>query len=250
MGESNSNPADEVVIDGSTIKIPLTDHVHSLAGTPLQRQESPPTIDRPLRIRGIANQQHALMGLNVAAQITVEEGLGDYAFAYNQHANGLVEGTVGDGCAEGMLSGSVRVRGDAGTGAGCSLSGGTLAIYGHAGAYCGAVMRGGELFVRGNVGPAAASRALWGTLVIGGNAGEGLGDAMRGATIFIRGTCPALGRGVREAELRERERLRLGLLLINAGIRGDAKEFRRIVSDVTLQRETTRGRGEVNPSWK
>ncbi len=111
-------------------------------------------------------------------------------------------------------------------------------------------MRGGEIFIRGNAGPQAAARALWGTIVIGGDADGGLGDSMRGATIFIRGKANMLGRGVREAPLREREKLRLGLLLINAGIRGDVKDFRRIVSEVTLREEANRPRGEINPSWR
>ena len=112
-------------------------------------------------------------------------------------------------------------------------------------------MRGGELFVRGNVGPGAAAGSLWGTIVIGGDAEEGLGDSMRGSTIFLKGKVAALGRGVREAPLREREKLRLGLLLINAGIRGEAKDFRRIVSDVTLKGDDAkRPKGELNPSWR
>jgi formylmethanofuran dehydrogenase subunit C len=100
------------------------------------------------------------------------------------------------------------------------------------------------------VGPEAAAAALWGTIVIGGDAGEGLGDLMRGATVFLRGQAKSLGRGVQEAPLREREKLRLGLLLINAGIRGEVSDFRRIVSEVTLREESTRRRGEVDPSWR
>lgn len=205
---------------------------------------------RTLRLRGLQRRDHVLMGLDTLVQISVEGPLGDYAFAFNRQASAIVEGSVGDGCGDGMISGSVRVRGRAGRGVGCSMSGGTLAIYGDAGAYCGAAMRGGELFVRGDAGPAAGSRALWGTIVIGGDAAEGLGDLMRGATIFIRGQCARLGQGVCQAELRERERLRLGLLLINAGIRGDVADFRRIVSEVSLERERNRKRGEIDPSWR
>ena len=41
----------------------------------------------------------------------------------------------------------------------------------------------------------------------------------------------------------------LGLLLINASIRGDAKEFRRIVPEAMLKAEKSQ-RGEINPNWR
>lgn len=204
-----------------------------------------------IQITGATGRDSFLVNLGIAANIQVDGVLGDYAFAFNRVTNIRMEGNVGDGAGEGMISGAVRVRGNAGVGAGTAISGGTLAIYGIAGDYCGAAMRGGELFVRGNVGAAAGAGSLWGTIVIGGDAGEGLGDAMRGSTIFLRGNAVSLGRGVREAPLREREKLRLGLLLINAGIRGDVKDFRRIVSEATLRSdEAKRPKGELNPSWR
>lgn len=204
-----------------------------------------------IQIAGVQGRDSLLMDLGLATSIQVAGPLGDYAFAFNRMADVRIDGDVGDGAGEGMISGAVRVRGNAGCGAGTAISGGTLAIYGSAGDYCGAAMRGGELFVRGNVGAGAGSGSLWGTIVIGGDAGEGLGDAMRGSTIFLRGKVAALGRGVREAPLREREKLRLGLLLINAGIRGDAKDFRRIVSEVTLRGDDAkRPKSELNPSWR
>ncbi|WP_164101590.1 tributyrin esterase [Candidatus Laterigemmans baculatus] len=209
-----------------------------------------PATAASVQIRGAAGTDRFLMALDTPLQLVVEGPLGDYAFAFHRQAQVRVNGAVGDGVAEGMASGVVRIDGDAGVGAGTAVSGGTLAIYGAAGARCGAALQGGEIFVRGNVGPGAASGAVGGTIVIGGDAAEGLGDAMRGTTVFIRGRVAALGRGAREAPLRERERLRLGLLLINAGIRGDAKEFRRIVSDALLQHEARRPRGELDPSWR
>lgn len=204
----------------------------------------------PFHITGAVGREHLLMALDAPVDLVVDGPLGDYAFALNRQAKIRVEGSVGDGVAEGMSSGSVRIRGDAGVGAGVAIRGGTLAIYGAAAANCGAALQGGEVFVRGNVGRGAAAGAVGGTVVIGGDAAEGLGDAMQGTTIFIRGKIASLGRGVREAPLRERERLRLGLLLINAGIRGDVKDFRRIVSQLTLQEEARKPRGEVDPSWR
>lgn len=211
-----------------------------------------PALDKPplVRVHGAVKQHSALMALNLPIRLDVMGPLGDYAFAFNRQADALVRGDVGHAVADGMRSGAVRIRGAAGQAAGVAMAGGTLAIYGNAGDRCGAGMCGGEIFVRGNVGDQAAVGAIGGTIVIGGNAGRGLGDAMNNATIFIRGSAASLGQDVAEAPLRERERLRLGLLLINASIRGDAKEFRRIIPQAVLDEERSRPRGEVNPSWR
>jgi hypothetical protein len=53
-----------------------------------------------------------------------------------------------------------------------------------------------------------------------------------------------------EVALRKRDELRLGLLLINASIRGDAKDFRRVIPQRVLQAERDRKRGEVDPNWR
>jgi formylmethanofuran dehydrogenase subunit C len=110
-------------------------------------------------------------------------------------------------------------------------------------------MRNGGIFVRGSVGDETGVGALGGMIVIGGDAGENLGDAMSNVTVFIRGEAQSLADGVTEAPLRKREQLRLGLLLINASIRGDAKEFRRIVPEAMLAAEQSQ-RGELNPKWR
>ena len=194
-------------------------------------------------------RDHALMRINRAVSIRVDGSLGHYAFALCSEAELRCEGDVGHGVAEGIASGTVRIRGNAGDGAGAAMTGGTLAVYGSAGDRCGGAMRGGGIFVRGNVGDHCGLGALGGLIVIGGDAGQQLGDAMSNATVFIRGRAKSLADGVVEAPLRKRELLRLGLLLINASIRGDAKDFRRIVPKALLDAEEA-GRGEVNPSWR
>ncbi len=202
-----------------------------------------------IRLTDAAGQHGALMRLDHPVRLQVDGPLGNYAFAFNAQADTRLTGNVGHGIGEGMISGAVRVRGDAGDGAGVAMTGGTLAVYGTAGNRCGAGMRGGGIFVRGNVGDETAVGALGGMIVIGGDAGERLGDAMHNVTIFIRGRAKSLAEGVTEAPLRKREELRLGLLLINASIRGDAKEFRRIVPRTTLEEEISR-RSEVGPNWR
>lgn len=214
--------------------------------------EVPPAEDEDwprLHVIGASGQHAAMMRLDHPVKIQIDGPLGDYAFAFNSQTDIRVTGTVGHGVSEGMCSGAIRVRGNAGVGAGVGMSGGILAVYGNAGHRCGAGMRNGSLFVRGNVGDETGIGALGGTIVIGGDAGERLGDAMNNVTVFIRGKAKSLSDGVAEAPLRKREEVRLGLLLINASIRGDAKEFRRIVPQVILDMERSR-RGEINPNWR
>lgn len=202
-----------------------------------------------VQVQHASGQDFALMRLNHPVRIDIEGNLGDYAFARNSEADIRLTGNVGHGVGEGMNSGAIRIRGDAGVGSGATMTGGTLAIYGNAGDRCGAGLRGGGLFVRGDVGDHVGVGALGGMLVVGGNAGESLGDAASNMTIFIRGTAKSLACGVTEAPLRKREQLRLGLLLINASIRGDAKDFRRIVPEAMLRAEQAT-RGELNPNWR
>ena len=202
-----------------------------------------------LDVVGADGQHSALMRIEHPVRMNVDGPLGDYAFAYNAGADVRITGSVGHGVGDGMSSGALRIRGDAGHGAGAAMTGGTLAIYGSAGHRCGAGMRGGGIFVRGDVGDEAGIGALGGMIVIGGDAGQRLGDAMNNVTVFIRGAAKSLAEGVTEAPLRKREQLRLGLLLINASIRGDATDFRRVVPTAMLTAEQAQ-RGEVNPNWR
>jgi methylamine---glutamate N-methyltransferase subunit B len=209
-------------------------------------QETSPLV----RLVDAAGADHMLMALDQSWRLRVEGSLGDYTCAFNRQSEVRIIGDVGHGVADGMISGAVRVRGNAGDGAGIAMTGGTLAIYGRAGHGVATALRGGDVFVRGNCGDAVGAGALRGTIVLGGDAGERLGEGMYGATIFIRGRAASLGEGVVEAPLRERERLRLGLLLMNVGIKGEAKAFRRVVAQSVLQAEAGARRGEVNPSWR
>ena len=202
-----------------------------------------------VEIHGADGQHGALMRVDHPVKLRVRGSLGDYAFAHNSQTVVKVFGNVGHGVAEGMVSGSVRIRGHAGHGAGTAMTGGTLGIYGSAGDRAGAAMRGGGLFIRGNVGNDVGLGALAGTIVIGGDAGENLGDPRSDVTVFIRGKAASLAEGVTESPLRKKQEVQLGLLLISAGIRGDATDFRRIVPIAKLEAENA-SRGEVVPNWR
>lgn len=89
-----------------------------------------------------------------------------------------------------------------------------------------------------------------GTLVVGGDAGQRLGEHQGVGTIFLRGRAASLAEGMVEVKLRKRDELRLGVLLINASIRGAAKDFRRVIPELAWQREQSQRSGEVRPSWR
>ncbi len=209
------------------------------------------TLQWPLvQVEGAAGQHAALMALDVEARLHIDGPLGDYALSYLRRCDARIDGDAGNGVAEGMISGVVRVRGNAGCGAGVAMVGGTLAIYGSAGNCLGAAMRGGEIFARGDVGADAGVCSRGGTMVIGGDCGPRLGESLSKLTIFIRGSAQSLADGMAEAPLRKRDELRLGLLLINAAIRGDAKEFRRVLPKAVLEAQSLELKGEVRPNWR
>ena len=222
------------------------DLIDAIRAIPIQDgEENPPRAE----INDADGQHAALMRINHPVKLRVRGSLGDYAFALNERTLIKVFGSVGHGVAEGMISGSVRVRGHAGDGAGTAMVGGTLGIYGNAGDRAGGAMRGGGLFVRGNVGDDAGLGAIGGTIVIGGDTGDNLGDPLSDVNVFLRGNAASLADGVTEAPLRKKQEVQLGLLLISAGIRGDATDFRRIVPVAKLEAERA-GRGEVVPNWR
>ncbi len=198
-----------------------------------------------------ARGQHGcLMAIASAVRLHVKGPLGNYAFSYNLAADARIDGDVGNGVGEGLRGGSVRVRGNAGLGCGVAMRSGTLAIYGTASDRVAAAMIGGEVFARGNVGADVGVGASGGTIVIGGDAGPRLGEPNGELIIFIRGQATSLAPGMTQAPLRKRDELQLGLLLINASIRGDAKEFRRIIPISLFQSEQSRKHSEVNPNWR
>jgi formylmethanofuran dehydrogenase subunit C len=203
-----------------------------------------------IQITGAAGQTAALMAIRSPIRLHIIGPLGDYSLSYCNRCDIRVDGNGGNGIAEGLTGGSIRFRGDVGHGAGVAMAGGTLAIYGSAGDRVGAAMLAGELFVRGDVGDDAGVAMRGGTLVVGGDAGERLGDHRGLGTIYLRGTARSLADSMVEVPLKKRDELRLGVLLINASIRGAAKEFRRVIPERLWRFEQSRETGEVRPNWR
>jgi formylmethanofuran dehydrogenase subunit C len=203
-----------------------------------------------IQITGAAGQTAVLMAIRSRVRLHVMGPLGDYSLSYCNRCEVRVDGGGGHGIAECLGGGSIRFRGDVGQGAGVAMAGGTLAIYGSAGDRVGAAMLAGELFVRGDVGDDAGVAMRGGTLVVGGNAGQRLGDHRGLGTIYLRGSAASLADAMVEVPLKKRDELRLGVLLINASIRGAAKEFRRVIPERLWRFEQLRETGEVRPNWR
>lgn len=114
---------------------------------------------------------------------------------------------------QGMNTGRLTIRGDAGMHLGAGMQGGELFVYGNTGAWTGAQMvggmirilgntgpmlgaayvgekrgmRGGVIIVEGNAGPRAAERMRRGLIVVQGSMGEFAGSGMIAGSVFVLG---------------------------------------------------------------
>jgi glutamate synthase domain-containing protein 3 len=136
----------------------------------------------------------------------------------NAQATILVEGNVGVGVGENMMSGEIRVAGDASQSAGATGRGGLLVIEGNASARCGISMKGIDIVVKGSIGHMSAFMAQEGNLVVLGDAGEALGDSIYEARLFVRGKVKSLGADCMQKKLTGEEEAILASLLSRAGL--------------------------------
>ena len=197
----------------------LNERLHGLGA------ETNRTLWRVLNPRG----QHALaVGVDAPVRIEIAGHAGYYCAGMNKGASVVIEGNAGNGVAENMMSGHVRVRGDASAAAGATAHGGLLVIEGNAAARCGISMKGVDIVVGGNVGHMSAFMAQAGTLTVLGDAGESLGDSIYEAQLFVRGSVASLGADCIEKPMRDEHRTALAARLNEAGFAGvDAGAFRR-----------------------
>ena len=139
----------------------------------------------------------------------------------------IVDGHAGVGVGENIMSGEVRVKGNASQSAAASGQGGMVVIEGDASARCGISMKGVNIIVGGSVGHMSAFMAQTGNLVVCGDAGGSLGDSIYEAKLYIQGSVESLGADCIEKKLTPEHVAKLERLLARAGIKADAKRFRR-----------------------
>ena len=204
-----------------------------------------------IRIERARGQANALMAIRSAVRLHVIGSLGDYSLSLCSRCDVRIDGDGGHGVAECLEGAVVRVRGNVGHAVGVGMRGGaTIAVYGNAGDRVGAAMLAGELFVRGDVGQDAGVGMRGGTLVVGGNAGPRLGEHRGNGIIYLKGRAESLAEGMVEVPLKKKDELRLGMLLINASIRAEAKDFRRVIPETMWRQEQSKSTGVMRPSWR
>ena len=171
---------------------------------------------------------HAIaVGITAPVNITIDGHAGYYCAGMNDGATVIVNGSVGTGVAENMMSGLVHVKGDASQSAGATAHGGLLVIDGNASARCGISMKGVDIVVKGSVGHMSAFMAQSGNLVICGDAGEALGDSLYEARLFVKGKVASMGADCEVKEMTQEDKTILTGLLAKAGVDAKPEEFTR-----------------------
>jgi methylamine---glutamate N-methyltransferase subunit B len=190
---------------------------------------TPATNETPWTVLNPCGQHAIVVGLDASITVKVKGHAGYYCAGMNKHATVIVEGNVGVGVAENMMSGFVHVKGDASQSAGASAHGGTLLIDGNASARCGISLKGADIIVKGNVGHMSAFMAQAGSLIVFGDAGENLGDSIYEAKLFVRGNAGSLGSDCVEKEMTDAYQKELYASLRAAGVAGevDISDFKR-----------------------
>jgi len=141
------------------------------------------------------------VGLSNRIDITIAGNAGYFIGGLCDGPDVVVDGFVGWSVAENLMSGSVRVRGNASECAGASAHGGVIVIEGDASSRAGISLKGGTIAVAGDVGHMSGFMAQAGTLLIGGDAGESLGDSLYEAVIYVGGKIRSLGSDAQIEEL-------------------------------------------------
>jgi formylmethanofuran dehydrogenase subunit C len=168
---------------------------------------------RPDRFAGLGQQEVAALPLLLGRR---QVAIGDLFVVEGDGAEDiLIEGDLRHvkRIGEGMGSGRITIKGDAGmhlgaymhggeitvhgnvqAWAGAHMSGGLIRVFGDAGPMLGAAytgetqgMRGGIIFVQGNTGPRAGERMRRGLIAIQGNVGEFAGARMIAGSIVAFG---------------------------------------------------------------
>jgi methylamine---glutamate N-methyltransferase subunit B len=187
----------------------------------------PDTNERAWRVLNPKGAHAIAAGLMVPIEVIVEGHAGYYCAGMNKAATVIVNGHAGVGLGENIMSGEVRVKGNASQSAAASGQGGLVVIEGDASARCGISMKGVDIVVGGSVGHMSAFMAQSGSLVVCGDAGASLGDSIYEAKLYIQGKVESLGADCIEKKMTPEHVAKLERLLSRAGIKADAKRFKR-----------------------
>lgn len=164
----------------------------------------------------------------------VRGNAGYFIGGMNKQAHITVHDNVGWSVAENIMSGSVRVKGNASECTAASGHGGLVAIEGDSSSRCGISMKSCDIVVGGSVGHMSGFMAQAGTLLVCGDAGAHLDDSLYEAVIYVRGKIHSLGADAREEPMTNADHTKIEELLKQAEFELSSKEFKRVVSARTL----------------
>jgi len=173
-------------------------------------------------------------GIDTTVDVHIKGHCGYYVGGMNKQANILIDGNVGPGVAENMMSGKVHVKGNASAYAGATSHGGLLVVEGDTSSRCGISLKGADIVVGGSVGHVTGFMAQAGRIVICGDAGAGLGDSLYEAVIYIKGNYESLGADAHEEPMTDDDKSQLAELLEQVGLNHDPSDFKRVASAKTL----------------
>lgn len=169
---------------------------------------------------------YVLNGIRTQGKFRVVGDLGDYCAMSFGDAEGYIDGSAGNYFGHSLQSGMLTVRGNTKNSLAALGVGGLLTVYGSSGSRTAVGLQGADVVVRGSVASLAGLGMRAGTLIIGGNAGEELGKGMTGGTIYLRGEPASLSDDIEEVRIKESDKLKIGLLLLKAGIKAAGKDFK------------------------
>jgi glutamate synthase domain-containing protein 3 len=179
-----------------------------------------------VHILGATGQAGLASGIAQGIKVSVTGQVGAFFGLLNAGGDLELNGDCGAGCGHSMSAGGILVRGQAGHALAAFARGGFIGVHGSAKDACALALAGADIVVRQSVGARAAERMQSGHLVLGSDAGAELGKDAIGGTIYLRGTAASVSDQLQEVRMRESDAMRLGLLLVRAGIKGNAKDFR------------------------
>ncbi|MFN8076863.1 MAG: hypothetical protein U0Q15_15795 [Kineosporiaceae bacterium] len=154
-----------------------------------------------VRLHHPAGRHNLAVGLTRAVSVTIAGPAGYYCSGLGEQASVTVEGMTGWGAGENLMSGTLRVRGDASQAVAASAHGGLVVVEGRASLRAGISLKGATLAVAGDVGAFCGFMAQAGTILVGGDAGDGLGDSLYEAVIYVAGRIRSLGTDAQVEEL-------------------------------------------------
>lgn len=157
------------------------------------------------------------VGLTNRITIDIDGNAGYFIGGLSDGPDVIVNGFVGWSVAENLMSGVVRVRGNASECSGASSHGGTLIIEGDASSRTGISLKGGTVLVAGDVGHMSGFMAQAGTMLVGGDAHESLGDSLYEAVIYVAGSIASLGSDAQIEELTDADVTHVEALVAKAG---------------------------------